>query len=395
MCPSRLFAQVNPPGGRRERFSAVLGAVRKIHPPGVRNGDLPSPYLTFCFSRKQSIDSNSRAIMTLLHLHLYVTGLVFWITQKSSSLVLPNATELLQPPDGGATGLVPGIGVPRSRRRRYISPRDMSAILDYHNQSILSCKSHSLQRYRSLVDLVKSWHYEKQHYSFPHPRECRPRCPSKCSASMVWASSNRLGCAVNTCANVRVWGSTWRRAVLLVCNYAVKAVVIPPLPSGDGSNAHVLRLPRKGKGLALAPSCATWGSLSPTAGMRPLETRSHSCDGFSSGPQPRKGAQLHSVVLRRRGRGCLRHRQPDSTPPRHRFASGPKMPPCTAPWCGCVRTRCMSVGTAPFRGSDGDGRSLLLDAPVSPAAGVAGPHGAKRGAECYSRAGEIRRLQNA
>lgn len=39
-------------------------------------------------------------------------------------------------------------------------------------------------RYRSVVDMVKSWHQEKQHYSFPHPHECNPRCPSKCSGSV-------------------------------------------------------------------------------------------------------------------------------------------------------------------------------------------------------------------
>ncbi|XP_025948803.2 peptidase inhibitor R3HDML [Dromaius novaehollandiae] len=218
--------------------------------------------------------------MTLLHLHLCVTGLVFWITQKSSSLVLPNATELLQPPSSAASGPVAGVGVPGSRRRRHISPRDMSAILDYHNRvraqvsppaanmeymvwderlaraaeawaarclwdhgppQLMKHVGQNLSihsgRYRSAVDLVKSWHHEKQHYSFPHPGECNPRCPAKCSTSvcshytqMVWASSSRLGCAVNTCANVRVWGSTWRRAVLLVCNYAVKGNWIGEAP---------------------------------------------------------------------------------------------------------------------------------------------------------------------
>uniref|UniRef100_A0A8B9IAU1 R3H domain containing like n=1 Tax=Anser brachyrhynchus TaxID=132585 RepID=A0A8B9IAU1_9AVES len=92
-------------------------------------------------------------------------------------------------------------------------------------------------RYRSVVDMVRSWHREQQHYSFPHPRECNPRCPSKCSGSvcshytqMVWASSNRLGCAIHACSNVRVWGSTWRRAVLLVCNYAIKGNWIGEAP---------------------------------------------------------------------------------------------------------------------------------------------------------------------
>lgn len=35
-----------------------------------------------------------------------------------------------------------------------------------------------------MVDMVRSWHREQQHYSFPHPRECNPRCPSKCSGSV-------------------------------------------------------------------------------------------------------------------------------------------------------------------------------------------------------------------
>lgn len=39
---------------------------------------------------------------------------------------------------------------------------------------------------------------------------------------MVWASSNRLGCAIHTCGSISVWGSTWHQAVYLVCNYAIK-----------------------------------------------------------------------------------------------------------------------------------------------------------------------------
>ncbi|XP_075428718.1 peptidase inhibitor R3HDML [Ascaphus truei] len=92
-------------------------------------------------------------------------------------------------------------------------------------------------RYRSIVDLVKAWHDERQHYSFPYPRECTPGCPSKCSGSvcshytqMVWASSNRMGCAINTCTNINVWGSTWRQAVFLVCNYSIKGNWIGEAP---------------------------------------------------------------------------------------------------------------------------------------------------------------------
>lgn len=48
------------------------------------------------------------------------------------------------------------------------------------------------------------------------------QCVFSVLAQMVWATSSRLGCALGTCANVRVWGSTWRHAILLVCNYAIK-----------------------------------------------------------------------------------------------------------------------------------------------------------------------------
>lgn len=72
--------------------------------------------------------------MTVIPLHLYLTALGFWMTQQSSSFLLPNATELLSPAGGRATGLLWGVGVPRSRRKRYLSPHDMSVILDYHNQ---------------------------------------------------------------------------------------------------------------------------------------------------------------------------------------------------------------------------------------------------------------------
>nr|XP_006132298.1 peptidase inhibitor R3HDML [Pelodiscus sinensis] len=218
--------------------------------------------------------------MTLLHMHLYFISLVFWIIPKSSSFILSNATELLYPSSSPQAGLVSALGVPRSRRKRYISPWDMSALLDYHNQvraqvsppaanmeymvwderlaksaeawaaqciwdhgppQLMKYIGQNLSiysgRYRSVVDLVKSWYYEKQHYSFPYPRECNPRCPSKCSGSvcshytqMVWASSNRIGCAINTCTNMKVWGSTWRQAVYLVCNYAIKGNWIGEAP---------------------------------------------------------------------------------------------------------------------------------------------------------------------
>lgn len=72
--------------------------------------------------------------MPRLRLHLCFTGMLCWLAHKSGSFALPNATELLSPPSGAGPGPAPGTGVPRGRRRRYLAPRDMSAILDYHNQ---------------------------------------------------------------------------------------------------------------------------------------------------------------------------------------------------------------------------------------------------------------------
>ncbi|XP_059562999.1 peptidase inhibitor R3HDML isoform X2 [Myotis daubentonii] len=92
-------------------------------------------------------------------------------------------------------------------------------------------------RYHSVVDLVKSWSEEKRHYLFPAPKDCSPHCPWRCSGpvcshytQMVWASSNRLGCAIHTCGSISVWGSTWHQAVYLVCNYAIKGNWIGEAP---------------------------------------------------------------------------------------------------------------------------------------------------------------------
>lgn len=42
------------------------------------------------------------------------------------------------------------------------------------------------------------------------------------SSQIVWATTNRIGCAVNTCRRMNVWGEAWENAVYLVCNYSPK-----------------------------------------------------------------------------------------------------------------------------------------------------------------------------
>ncbi|KAK6479319.1 peptidase inhibitor R3HDML [Huso huso] len=190
--------------------------------------------------------------MTDVYIHLYFTGIVLWIAQNSSSFVLPNATGLQRPASGADSDLELGSAF---RNRLLHSSRDMGTLLEYKMRCIgqmermiwderlaKSAEAWAAQcvwdhgppqlmrymgqnlsihsgRYRSIIELVKSWHDEKQYYSFPN----------KCSGSvcthytqMVWANTNRMGCAVNTCSNMNVWGSSWRRAVFLVCNYSIK-----------------------------------------------------------------------------------------------------------------------------------------------------------------------------
>lgn len=42
------------------------------------------------------------------------------------------------------------------------------------------------------------------------------------SFQIVWATTNKIGCAVNTCQRMNVWGDVWENAVYLVCNYSPK-----------------------------------------------------------------------------------------------------------------------------------------------------------------------------
>ncbi|XP_072800378.1 peptidase inhibitor R3HDML [Vicugna pacos] len=217
--------------------------------------------------------------MSLLPGTVGLAGLFFWAGQTMNTL-MPNATLALAQTKGATVQPLSGLGVPRYRRKRHISARDMNALLDYHNhirasvhppaanmefmvwdeQLARSAEAWATQciwshgppqlmryvgqnlsihsgRYRSVVDLVKSWSEEKRNYSFPAPRDCTPHCPWRCSGpvcshytQMVWASSNRLGCAIHTCSSIKVWGSTWHQAVYLVCNYAIKGNWIGEAP---------------------------------------------------------------------------------------------------------------------------------------------------------------------
>ncbi|XP_058498876.1 R3H domain containing-like [Solea solea] len=152
--------------------------------------------------------------------------------------------------------------VSHSRRKRAISSREINALLDYHNRvrsqvfppaanmehmlwdeglaksadswaslciwdhgptQAMKYMGQNLSitsgRYQSITDLIRTWYDERHHFSYPN------RCTgSICShyTQMVWASTSRVGCAVRKCSSVHVFGSSWREATLLVCNYSIK-----------------------------------------------------------------------------------------------------------------------------------------------------------------------------
>ncbi|XP_012683333.2 cysteine-rich secretory protein LCCL domain-containing 1b [Clupea harengus] len=74
---------------------------------------------------------------------------------------------------------------------------------------------------------VQAWYDEVRDFSYPYAQDCNPHCPYRCSGpvcthytQLVWATSNRIGCAINVCYNMNVWGMIWAKAVYLVCNYS-------------------------------------------------------------------------------------------------------------------------------------------------------------------------------
>ncbi|CAJ0957352.1 unnamed protein product, partial [Ranitomeya imitator] len=84
-------------------------------------------------------------------------------------------------------------------------------------------------RFRPPTYHVQAWYDEVRDYTFPYPQECNPYCPFRCSGpvcthytQVVWATSSRIGCAINLCHNMNVWGQIWPKAIYLVCNYSPK-----------------------------------------------------------------------------------------------------------------------------------------------------------------------------
>lgn len=211
---------------------------------------------------------------------------IFSLLCETCGLVLPNSTELSSAASNSTiiksdlSAQLDSANITKARRKRYISQNDMIAILDYHNQVrskvfppaanmeymvwddslaksaeawaatciwdhgppyLMRFLGQNLSvrtgRYQSILQLVKPWYDEVKDYAFPYPQDCNPRCPLRCFGpmcthytQMVWATTNRVGCAIHTCHNMNVWGAVWRRAVYLVCNYSPKGNWIGEAP---------------------------------------------------------------------------------------------------------------------------------------------------------------------
>ncbi|KAG9278387.1 peptidase inhibitor 15 [Astyanax mexicanus] len=210
-----------------------------------------------------------------------------WIVRNDTGLARGvNASAAISGAQTQLNASLPGLAnLPKSRKKRYISQNDMIAILDYHNKVranvfppaanmeymvwdeslarsaeawaaaciwdhgppyLLRYLGQNLSvrtgNYRSILQLVKPWYDEVKDYVFPYPRDCNPRCPMRCYGpmcthytQMVWATSNRVGCAINVCYNMVVWGSVWREATYLVCNYSPKGNWIGEAPYKVGA----------------------------------------------------------------------------------------------------------------------------------------------------------------
>ncbi|XP_061403131.1 peptidase inhibitor 15 [Lethenteron reissneri] len=96
-------------------------------------------------------------------------------------------------------------------------------------------------RPRPLTYHVQSWYDEVAWYSYPGSGDCDPSCPLHCKGpvcthytQLVWATTNRIGCAVQFCYNMNVWGNTWEKALYLVCNYSPKGNWMGQVPYRRG-----------------------------------------------------------------------------------------------------------------------------------------------------------------
>ncbi|XP_042607417.1 peptidase inhibitor 15-like [Cyprinus carpio] len=216
-------------------------------------------------------------MMSLACVQLFFAAMLWTLPCTTASVAVSSATQLLHLKEVSMEALLSNssdTSAPRTRRKRFISSKDMTAILHYHNRVrsqvfppaanmeymvwderlAKSAESWAAQciwdhgpphvlrhigqnlsiisgRYRSITDLVRSWYDERHYFSYPN------RCSgSVCThyTQMVWATSNKIGCAIRRCSNMYVFGSMWKQASFLVCNYSIKGNWVGEAPYKTG-----------------------------------------------------------------------------------------------------------------------------------------------------------------
>ncbi|KAJ8413434.1 hypothetical protein AAFF_G00094300 [Aldrovandia affinis] len=197
---------------------------------------------------------------------------LLYLSHTVVSMVVPNSTHFEALLEKYLEGGEEELWAPRPRGRRAITDSDMQSILDLHNKlrgqvypqasnmehmvwdtelertaeswaetclwehgpaGLLPQIGQNLGvhygRYRPPTSHVQSWYNEVKDYTFPYPQDCNPYCPFHCTGpicthytQLVWATSSRIGCAINLCYNMNVWGHVLPKALYLVCNYSPK-----------------------------------------------------------------------------------------------------------------------------------------------------------------------------
>uniref|UniRef100_A0A672H578 Cysteine-rich secretory protein LCCL domain containing 1b n=1 Tax=Salarias fasciatus TaxID=181472 RepID=A0A672H578_SALFA len=156
---------------------------------------------------------------------------------------------------------------------------------------------------------VQAWYDEVRYYSYPYSQECNPHCPFRCSGpvcthytQLVWATSNRIGCAINVCYNMNVWGMIWAKAVYLVCNYSPPGNWWGHAPYKYGSPCSACPASYAGgcrdnlcyKGERPAPETEESNYIEPEP--EPVRDREPEPRAQSPNPAPRDNADRNQVV---------------------------------------------------------------------------------------------------
>uniref|UniRef100_A0A673MUA4 Peptidase inhibitor R3HDML-like n=1 Tax=Sinocyclocheilus rhinocerous TaxID=307959 RepID=A0A673MUA4_9TELE len=87
-------------------------------------------------------------------------------------------------------------------------------------------------RYRSIIDLERSWYDERHYFSYPN------RCSGSVCTHYTQVGLQYIYIYIYMCVYVQtcVLGSMWKQATLLVCNYSIKGNWVGEAPYKTGKS---------------------------------------------------------------------------------------------------------------------------------------------------------------